>query len=54
MISWLIDTLLGVTLLMLIVLAVRRPVARYFGAGWAYALWLLPPPTPVGKSRRAA
>ena len=43
MISWLIDTLLGVTVLMLIVLAVRRPVARYFGAGWAYALWLLPP-----------
>lgn len=43
MISWLIDTLLGVTVLMLLVLAVRRPVARYFGAGWAYALWLLPP-----------
>jgi beta-lactamase regulating signal transducer with metallopeptidase domain len=43
MISWLIDTLLGVTLLMLLVLAVRRPVARFFGAGWAYALWLLPP-----------
>lgn len=43
MISWLIETLLGVTLLMLVVLAVRRPVARYFGAGWAYALWLLPP-----------
>ena len=43
MISWLFDTLLGVTLLMLVVLAVRRPVARFFGAGWAYALWLLPP-----------
>ena len=43
MISWLLDTLLGVTLLMLLVLAVRRPVARFFGAGWAYALWLLPP-----------
>jgi beta-lactamase regulating signal transducer with metallopeptidase domain len=43
MISWLIDTLLGVTLLMLLILAVRRPVARFFGAGWAYALWLLPP-----------
>ena len=43
MISWLVDTLLGVTLLMLLVLAVRRPVARFFGAGWAYALWLLPP-----------
>jgi beta-lactamase regulating signal transducer with metallopeptidase domain len=43
MISWLVDTMLGVTLLMLLVLAVRRPVARFFGAGWAYALWLLPP-----------
>jgi beta-lactamase regulating signal transducer with metallopeptidase domain len=42
MIVWAVDTLIGVSLLMLLVLAVRRPVAEYFGAGWAYALWLLP------------
>jgi bla regulator protein blaR1 len=42
MIAWAVDTLIGVTLLMLLVLAVRRPVADHFGAGWAYALWLLP------------
>lgn len=39
---WLIETLYAVTVLMLLVLAVRRPVAHFFGAGWAYALWLLP------------
>ena len=42
MIAWAIDTLIAATLLMLLVLAVRAPVARLFGAGWAYALWLLP------------
>jgi bla regulator protein blaR1 len=42
MTAWAIDTAIGVTLVMLLVLAVRRPVARHFGAGWAYALWLLP------------
>jgi bla regulator protein blaR1 len=42
MIGWLLETFLAVTLLMLLVLAVRRPVARHFGAGCAYALWLLP------------
>ncbi len=42
MIAWAIDTLIGTTLLMLLVLMVRQPVARLFGAGWAYALWLLP------------
>ncbi|HWH18555.1 MAG TPA: M56 family metallopeptidase [Allosphingosinicella sp.] len=42
MIAWLAETLFAVTLLMLLVLAVRRPVAHFFGAGWAYALWLLP------------
>lgn len=41
------------TLLMLVVLAVRRPFAALFGAGPAYALWLLPalrlvmPPLPA-------
>jgi beta-lactamase regulating signal transducer with metallopeptidase domain len=42
------------TLLMLVVLAIRTPVARAFGAVWAYALWLVPlvrlvlPPLPQG------
>jgi beta-lactamase regulating signal transducer with metallopeptidase domain len=30
------------TVMMLLVLAIRTPVARAFGAVWAYALWLLP------------
>ena len=40
--SWLLETLFAVSLLMLLVLLVRDPVARLFGAPWAYALWLLP------------
>jgi beta-lactamase regulating signal transducer with metallopeptidase domain len=42
------------SLMMLIVLAIRTPVARAFGAVWAYSLWLLPlgrlllPPLPQG------
>jgi beta-lactamase regulating signal transducer with metallopeptidase domain len=53
MTEWLADTFFAVTVLMLLVLALRRPVARFFGAGWAYALWLLPalrlvlPPLPM-------
>jgi beta-lactamase regulating signal transducer with metallopeptidase domain len=42
MIAWLIETLVAVTLLMAMVLALRGPVARQFGAGWAYALWAVP------------
>ncbi len=42
MIAWAFDAVIGMTLLMLLVLAVRRPVAHFFGATWAYALWLLP------------
>jgi bla regulator protein BlaR1 len=42
MIAWLIETLIAVTLVMLMVLALRGPVARHFGAGWAYALWAVP------------
>ncbi|HEY0627491.1 MAG TPA: M56 family metallopeptidase [Allosphingosinicella sp.] len=42
MIGWLVQTLVAVTLLMVVVLMLRRPVANYFGAGWAYALWILP------------
>jgi len=42
MIERLVETGFAITLVLLLVLAVRRPVARCFGAGWAYALWLLP------------
>jgi beta-lactamase regulating signal transducer with metallopeptidase domain len=42
MIAWLIETLVAVTLLMVMVLVLRGPVARSFGAGWAYALWAVP------------
>jgi beta-lactamase regulating signal transducer with metallopeptidase domain len=42
MIDWLIETLVAVTLLMAMVLALRGLVARSFGAGWAYALWAVP------------
>ena len=42
MIAWLIETFVAVTLLMAMVLVLRGPVARSFGAGWAYALWAVP------------
>lgn len=42
MIAWAFDAIIGSTLLMLLVLTVRTPVAQLFGATWAYALWLLP------------
>src|SRR3712207_658229 len=42
MIAWLVETLVAVTLLMAMVLLLRGPVARTFGAGWAYALWAVP------------
>lgn len=42
MIGWAVETLVGVSLVLLLVLAMRRPVAHAFGAEWAYALWLLP------------
>ncbi|SFR96380.1 M56 family metallopeptidase [Sphingomonas jatrophae] len=53
MIGWLVSTLAASTALMLLVLAIRRPVARRFGPRAAYALWLLPalrmvlPPLPA-------
>jgi bla regulator protein blaR1 len=40
--SWLIDTLIATGALIALVLVVRRPVARWFGPGMAYALWALP------------
>ncbi|MDB5693525.1 MAG: hypothetical protein JWO81_2588 [Alphaproteobacteria bacterium] len=42
MTSWLLQTLVAISLLILLVLALRQPVARLFGAGWAYSLWLIP------------
>jgi beta-lactamase regulating signal transducer with metallopeptidase domain len=42
MIGWTLETLVASTLLMLVVLALRGPVARRFGPHAAYLLWLLP------------
>jgi len=40
--AWLIDTVLYTGLLIGLVLALRRPVGRFFGPQLAYALWVLP------------
>ena len=40
--TWLIDTALYTALLIALLLVLRRPVARHFGPGMAYALWALP------------
>ena len=40
--AWLLDTFMVTSILMLMVLLVRRPVARYFGPSVAYALWCIP------------
>ncbi|HEX8194309.1 MAG TPA: M56 family metallopeptidase [Allosphingosinicella sp.] len=42
MTAWLLANMAAASVMMLIVLAIRTPVARAFGAVWAYALWLLP------------
>lgn len=42
MIAWAMEALIASSLLMLLVLVLRAPVRRVFGAGVAYALWLLP------------
>lgn len=53
MTGWIVETLVASTLLMLLVLALRGPVARLFGPRIAYALWALPalrmvlPPLPA-------
>ena len=39
---WAVDSLLVTSALMAAVLLLRRPVAKLFGAGVAYALWLIP------------
>jgi beta-lactamase regulating signal transducer with metallopeptidase domain len=40
--TWFLDTMIAVSMLCVAVLMIRRPIARLFGARWAYALWLLP------------
>lgn len=42
MIAWVVETFVATTLLMLLVLAIRKPVSRHFGPNIAYALWALP------------
>lgn len=42
MIDVMVDSALSVSILILLVLAIRGPVARQFGARAAYALWLAP------------
>lgn len=42
MTEWLSDTFLATSALLLLVLLIRAPVARHFGAGTAYFLWALP------------
>ena len=42
MIGWAAETLVATTLLLAVVMILRRPVARIFGARAAYALWLAP------------
>ena len=42
MTEWLSDTLLATSALLLLVLLIRGPVARHFGAATAYFLWALP------------
>ncbi len=41
-IDWLSDTLLATSLMMALVLLIRRPVTRAFGPGIAYLLWTIP------------
>lgn len=54
--SWLVSNALIASLLIIVVLAIRRPVAQLFGARAAYALWLAPalrlilPPLPQGMT----
>ena len=39
---WIAETLIATTLLLALVMLLRRPVARWLGAGAAYMLWALP------------
>ena len=42
MINWTMDTMVSMTLLMALVLIIRKPVSHFFGAHIAYLLWTLP------------
>ncbi len=42
MTTWLFDTLVWTAALIALILVIRRPVARYLGAQFAYALWAIP------------
>lgn len=42
MTNWMIDTMVSMTLLMVLVLLIRKPVSHFFGAHIAYLLWTLP------------
>ena len=42
MIDWLLGTLFATSALIIMVLIVREPVRRHFGARVAYGLWLIP------------
>lgn len=51
--GWVLQSSLAAGLLCILILMLRRPVARHFGPGWACVLWLLPalrlvlPPLPL-------
>ena len=40
--DWALQTGLMISVIIAVILLIRRPVTRWFGAGAAYALWLLP------------
>lgn len=42
LLAWAAETFVATSLLMLLVLAIRKPVRDHFGPNIAYALWLLP------------
>ncbi|HEY9090917.1 M56 family metallopeptidase [Parasphingorhabdus sp.] len=42
MTNWMMDTMVSMTLLMVLVLMLRKPVSRFFGPHIAYLLWTLP------------
>lgn len=47
MISWIAETLIATTLMMMLVMAIRKPVAQRYGAKAGYALWLAPALRPL-------
>lgn len=40
--QWIWDTMFSMTLLMVLILMIRKPVSHFFGARIAYLLWILP------------